>query len=69
MSKITLKKSALEVAKHFPTVEIKLITSHGAEGSGMSFTEMEFESRGTLIEFLGSQQYTEEDIRNKIYHG
>jgi len=63
------RRTILQVAKHFPNIEIKLITSHGAEGSGMSFTEMEFESRGALIEFLESQQYTEVDIRNKIHHG
>lgn len=63
------RKTILEVAKHFPNVEIKLITSHGAEGSGMSFSEIEFGSRSLLIEFLEARQYTEEEIRNKIYHG
>jgi hypothetical protein len=63
------RNTILEVAEHFPNVEIKLITSHGAEGSRMSFTEMELESRGDLIEFLRARQYSEEEIRNKIYHG
>lgn len=62
------RKTILEVAKGFPNVAIKLIVSHGAEGAGMSFTEKQFESGGALIEFLEAQQYTEEEIRNKIYH-
>lgn len=62
------RKTILEVAKAFPEVTIKVVTSHGAESSGMSFTEKEFDDRGALIEFLEAQQYTEEEIRNKIYH-
>jgi len=62
------RKTILEVAKGFPDIAIKLIVSHGAEGAGMSFTEKQFESGNALIEFLEAQQYTEEEIRNKIYH-
>ncbi len=62
------RKTILEVAGAFPEVTIKLIVSHGAEGAGMSFTEKQFESGDALIEFLEAQQYTEEEIRNKIYH-
>lgn len=62
------RKTILEVAKTYPDVTIKLIISHGAEGAGMAFTEKQFESRDALIEFLEAQQYTEEEIRNKIYH-
>lgn len=61
------RETVLEVAKTFPDVTIKLIVSHGAEGAGMSFTEKQFENRDALIEFLGAQQYTEKEIRNKIY--
>lgn len=63
------RKTVLEVAKAFPDVAIKLITSHGAESSGMSFTEKQFEDRDALVELLEAQQYTEEEIRDKIYHG
>jgi len=62
------RKTILEVAKRFPDVAIRLIVSHGAEGAGMSFTEKQFESGDALIEFLVTQQYTEEEIRNKVIH-
>jgi hypothetical protein len=62
------RKTVLEVAKVFPDVTVKLIVSHGAESSIMSFTEKQFQARGALIEFLETQQYTEEEIRNKVIH-
>lgn len=63
------RKTVLEVAKNFPDVIIKLITSYGDEHSGMSFTEKRFKDQAALIEYLETQQYTETEIRNKIYHG
>lgn len=62
------RKTLLEVAEQFPDVSIKLFISHGDPTPGMIFTEPEFTNRQQMIEFVKSQQYTEEEIRNRIYH-
>jgi hypothetical protein len=62
------RKTILEVAKALPNIHIKLITSRGIEASDMSFIEKRFNDQGSLIEYLETQQYTEREIRDKIYH-
>ena len=62
------RKTLLEIAEQFPDVSIKIFMSHGDPAPGMIFTEPEFANRQQMIEFVKSQQYTEEEIRNRIYH-
>lgn len=60
------RKTLLAVAEHFPDVLIRLIGSIGDPVLGMTFTEQEFSNRQQMIEFVKSQQYTEQEIRNLL---
>jgi hypothetical protein len=62
------RKTLLEVAEQFPNVPIKIIISNGDEISGMTFTEKQFADRQQMIEFVKNGQYTEQEIRNRLYH-
>jgi hypothetical protein len=62
------RKTLLEVAERFPDLEMSIIdSSYHADGS-LSFTEIVFEERDALLELLRRRQYTEEEIRNEIFH-
>lgn len=62
------RKTLLEVADQFPDVPIRIILSEGDEISGMAFAEKQFTDRQQMIEFVKNEQYTEQEIRNHIYH-
>lgn len=66
------RKTLLELAQEYPQVDFKLILSEyleTRERGAMKFTEVDFGTRGGLIEFLKGEQYNEQQIRNKIIHG
>jgi hypothetical protein len=62
------RKALLEIAENFPELDITIIDSGYNTDSSMTFTEIVFDERKALLELLRSRQYTEEEIRNKIFH-
>lgn len=62
------RKTLLEIAQQFTDIPIKIIISNGDPESGMTFIMQEFTNRPQMVEFIKDQQYTEEEIRNHIYH-
>jgi hypothetical protein len=60
------RKTLLEIAEEFPDIPITIIVSKGDTDSGMTFIKQVFTDRQQLVEFVKSQQYTEEEIRNLL---
>ncbi|MES2971456.1 MAG: hypothetical protein V4702_03990 [Patescibacteria group bacterium] len=59
------RKTVLEVAEKFPDIAVTIIMSDVdfvGDGSTMSFRELTFPDRSSLIEFLHREQYTEDGI-------
>lgn len=66
---VSSRKTLLEIAKNYPQVEIKIITSEYIqvhEGGSMRFEEIRFDNRDALLEYITKEQYNEEKIRNEI---
>jgi hypothetical protein len=65
----TSRKTLLDIAEHFPDVHITLIDSDYNNDGSMSFTKIVFfEGRDALLKQLHRRQYTEQEIRNRIFH-
>ncbi len=62
------RKTLREIAVNFPDIDIVLIDSSYNPDSAMSFAEIMFDKRETLLELLRIRQYNEKEIRNKIFH-
>lgn len=62
------RRVLLEVAEAFPDMDVNIIDSNYDENGTLSFTELIFNDRGSLLELLRSRQYTEEEIRNKVFY-
>ncbi len=65
------RKTLLEIANSFPDVPIRVIISECKnifqDNPTMNFHEKSFKSRQELIAFLEQNQYTEEEIINKVF--
>jgi hypothetical protein len=64
----TSRKTLLAVAEYFTELPITIIDSNYDAEQSLSFTQLVFEKRETLLELLRQRQYTEEEIRNKVFH-
>jgi hypothetical protein len=62
------RNTLLEIAEQFPNLPTKMIINDGDPTSGMTFVEQIFADQQQMVELIISQQYTEEEIRNRIYH-
>jgi hypothetical protein len=65
------RRTLLDIAQNMTHVSIRIILSEYLElreDSAMRFTEVSFNNRNDLIEFLVSHQYNEQEIRDKIFH-
>ena len=63
------RKTVLAIAKQFPDISIKILISSiqkSTFGSTMSFKDLHFVDRSSLIEFLQSRQYTEVSIKQQV---
>lgn len=68
---VSSRKTILLIAEQFPEVTIRIIESDVdfvGDGGRMFFREIEFPTRNSLIDFLHQNQYTESEIRNKMYY-
>ena len=67
----TSRKTALEIAEHYPAIPIKVIissTDYIGRGATMHFREIELDSNAAQIDFLKGNQYTENEIRAIVFH-
>jgi hypothetical protein len=62
------RKALLEIAEEFPDIGITIVDSEYHQDGSLSFTEIVFDSRRALLELLRQRQYTEEEIRNRVFH-
>ena len=62
------RKALLAIAEHYPDLPITIIDSDYDEEHSLSFTEIIFDQRDALLELLRLRQYTEEEIRNRIFY-
>lgn len=56
------RKTLLWIAENYPQVQINIIESSYTLSQVLQFTQIEFDSRQQLIEYLTSLQMTEDDI-------
>lgn len=61
-------RTLLKIAEALPDVSITIIDSNYGEDGALSFTENVFKDRDSLLELLRRKQYTEEEIRNIVFH-
>jgi hypothetical protein len=62
------RKTILQLAQTFPDVEITIIDSNYNEDGTLAFTEIVANDRESLLELLRRRQYTEEEIRKRVFH-
>ena len=62
------RKTLLAIAEYFPDLAITVIDSSYDDEHSLSFTEIVFDQKDALLELLRHRQYTEEAIRNRIFH-
>jgi hypothetical protein len=63
------RKAVLDAAKQFPDIAILIVISsvqNTGDNPVMKFRELNFPDRGALIEFLQSEQYTEDSIKQQV---
>ncbi len=61
------RKTLLGVAGEFVDVPVTIVISNGEPTSGMTFIKQEFADRQQLVEFVKTQQYTEDAIRDLLW--
>ncbi|HSX29649.1 MAG TPA: hypothetical protein VLE73_03760 [Candidatus Saccharimonadales bacterium] len=62
------RKTLLEIAEKLPDIDITIIDSEYDSDGGLHFTEIIFSDKTSMVELLRQRQYTEAEIRNKIFH-